>query len=358
MASHQIPQDIRLAHQRLFDDLSRRMDLLRDNKAERDAFIGQVSDFIAKARDSVDLTNMANFYWLTDTVSTWQLLISGVLGVSKSFDVISPPKTFYNLGVQGDLINDESIRRTLNEISYYLSESRRGERRKRLLMDIFGIDIRSTPDESDRDWLHAEEYFAFDILRGELDLCTFAVPSVFSALSRVWLRDVVQLKAYDIWKDQKGRRYPSQLSEMQNDYKEALQWFYKRASSANKCTHIAGAANALIGYLSSEYLEDGSHRIRKGGAMYNSLVRRKAHRCWEMSGERDEGKNWRYAEYFVKMFYDNVFSAILAEAESSRKEARQKMIEAIKMSEDKATVVDCFEASIIVYFIDDIVIAG
>jgi hypothetical protein len=54
----------------------------------------------------------------------------------------------------------------------------------------------SSQEERDLDWYQAETYFALEIIDRRLDLATKVPPGAYCYLERVWLRDLIRMKAY------------------------------------------------------------------------------------------------------------------------------------------------------------------
>lgn len=355
--------ELKKRHDQLFADFKERLLLLQRDKPERDCFLQSVKSLVDNLKEmSRNNNDVADFYWMINAVSTWQLITSNVLGESTSPSVIEPPRTLVSM--EDIRFDEREVTKIISDKAYRIAEWRRNERRIEKLIKVLGEDVPlSDMEERNDDWFRAERYLAFDILKGEYDLAHFASETMFLSLGRVWLRDVLELASYTIWEDKKKRRYPSRYEDIKGDYGEAQLWFYECVLGQGHDgdvppritkTSSLKAESILIEYVGKHFLTaEGKIDIKK--ATCRKLIDRKAYRAWELSKEWPELKNWAYAEKYVTLFYNNIVNLVTKPSD----EARSQVREAIEMSEDvrfHRSIIDCFEAAALMFFVKDITI--
>ncbi|MDJ0650568.1 MAG: hypothetical protein QNJ60_17890 [Xenococcaceae cyanobacterium MO_188.B19] len=231
----------------------------------------------------------------------------------------------------------------LQKEAYYLA----GFRKERLIIEnpsrIHQL-IPSSREEILADWYSACTYFSSKILEGKLDLPTLVKSELYDCLEKVWLEDVKQLKAYQIWRSIEDRWISE--NHIREDY-------YYQA-----CNQIADSLvdpyikappsrfEALQDYLKNHYLTDEGKLDENKS---HNLIERKAYRIWKKTKNSNSWENWSSAKQYVEDLYGNIIPAVL----KSDPKSITRVKNAIKASENPAyyNIINCFEMALVIYFL-------
>lgn len=227
--------------------------------------------------------------------------------------------------------------------AYILSQNRTIDK----LMSIVGnpsvFQYRSQ-NEMQEDWCRAEIYFAISVLDGDIDFINDINPASYYILERIWLSDVIEMKAYDIWRK---RGSPiSSSDETKEDYLTALDYFRDKIKHTPK--RMPSEFETVSKYIADTYLWSGYVDESKERA--RDLIRCKAERLFKTTGHMDASRNWQQADDFVTLFYSNIIPAISLGNEENAK----RLSEAIQIREitsNQASIVNVFEAVIMACFL-------
>jgi hypothetical protein len=204
----------------------------------------------------------------------------------------------------------------------------------------------SSVDEEIADWCAAEHFFASDVLRGTVNMARqFSIKS-YRYLEQVWLDDVKRLRAYMNWKKQEG--------EDKGDPSERYMIACRELNEMVFNPHIkAGIADFLpiAEYIGDSLLRNGVLDPHKPAA--DALIRKKARCIWRCTGKADTRpeRNWQAARSFVADYYENIVPAV-EEQSASHIVAVMDALSAGKDEGYRFHIVNCFEASLLIFFLD------
>lgn len=320
-----------------------------------DKFLARVNSLLKSLKsinDGTELT-VAEYDWLSSTVSEWQFALSSILGVSADIPILQPPSS-----IATPLVSEPEIRDYFQRRAHEMSQARKYQILvRRLGEELHRIQSSSEAEVLD-DWHHAELCFGSDILNGDGELWNqiggdvtqenqrwrFLSSAVFGQLQQIWLSDVLRFHAYVKWVHQGA----DASSDTRSHYEEARREFAQRVENGSIKFDGKGAYDVILDYLTSTGLTSSGYRFdpEKSGA--RKCVEAKAYRIYDVTGSRDELANWNRAESYVVKFYNSVVSAIVDDDAVSKAE----LGEALSLSEDPkygCSITDCFEAMVLVY---------
>ena len=219
--------------------------------------------------------------------------------------------------------------------AYYLGEARK----ERLILEnrrrIHQL-IPSNPEEVNADWYKACTYFCSKVLEGKIVFSSEVTSELYPCLEGVWLEDLKQLKAYDVWQEN-GDGWNSDESLMKSYYFKAC----KQLADSLSASYIRAPLcwfGDLEGYLKKNYLTDEKK-------LYD-LTKRKFDRLGEKTGRSDSQGNWLSAERYVKDFYENIIPAVKINDSASISKVKKVLADP-----DHYYMMNCFEAAIVIYFL-------
>ncbi len=325
----------------------------------RKIFLTKVNSLLKSLKlmnDSKEVT-IAEYDWLSSTVSEWQFALSSILLVSTDIPILQPPPSMAT-----SLVSEPEIKDYFERRAHEMSQARK----QQILARRLGEELRRIQSSSKAevldDWHHAELCFASDILKGEGELWKqiggdvtqenqrwkFLSSAVFHQLQQIWLSDIVRFHAYVKWVHQGA----DASSDGKGDHDEARLEFLRRVGNSSIKFDGKGAYDVILSYLTSNCLASPGYRFDREKPGARQRVATKAYRIYDVTGSRDDPANWARAESYVVKFYDNVVAAILDDDAVSKTELR----EALSLSEDPrygCSITDCFEAMVLVYCIRD-----
>ncbi len=195
-----------------------------------------------------------------------------------------------------------------------------------------------TQQDQDDDWFRACAFMALKVLEGEIPISVLSSSS-YKMLEGVWLKDVKQLKAYYIWKE-------NESSAEEENYHEASRAICRLLRLGIR--DDPSAFGPLKGYLLDRYLcEDGRQLDPKKEW---PLIQPKAQRIWETRGEPDQDLNWHRAQSYVKLFYENILPAVEGSRESTK--SVLKAFQFSKAPRNRYLIINSFEVALAVRFLD------
>jgi len=212
--------------------------------------------------------------------------------------------------------------------------------------------FKSTPDEMKADWQTAQTSLASDILDGELDFKSIISNNSYEYyyLEQVWLKDVKLFRAYLAWQNS-GRGLQS---------KERADRDYYNVCEDIRNSLISGPRDSISyfkevqEYLETHYLTYG--RIDdKNKTDAHELIRKKAERLWQTTGNNNENDNWFRAKLYVRMYYENIIPAVIDKNDSNTAMVL-KAFQFSKTAENRYLIINCFEAAVAIHFLDKDVI--
>jgi len=200
----------------------------------------------------------------------------------------------------------------------------------------------STPEEVLDDYFHAELIFALEVLEGSIHLRRLG-PKSYGRLEQQWLSDVKRTKAYLLWEEQEPeRRHPDDYYfEACRNLRSGLIKEGLKASAQD--------FSALEEYLKSRYLDE-SGRFDPGKPDAHALLRRKAHRIYEVGSGAGADIDWSHACDYAWLYYDNIIPAVKKQDEASTL-AVLKAFEFSRAPENRYLIINCFEAALAIYFL-------
>lgn len=361
-------EPLKLRHEELFDKLTKRLGQFREFAEERAVFVKDVDEFVESIRvRTSQAEDIVDFYWMANTITAWQAILTNILGENREYGLVEPP-TKLKVAKPVDVYNpltDEELQGILNTTAYTLMEWRKAEKRRKLLLDVLKSDVDAGgATEGQVDWRHAEEYFAFDVLKGEYDVCTQVTPRFLRVLGNVFLSDVLSIRAYEICKRRTRGTFYSTEEDRDGDYGEALIWFFNvladeplrivNGLAPPKCTGSA-ALKVVKDFVSLNFIDD-TGRIDFTKELASERRSIKALRRWQLrvycrqsGGQLDD---WLYAERYVKVFYENVIPAI-DNVGAARLRLRQ-LVQESEQHNGHRSIIDGCEAAILLFFVQDV----
>ncbi len=322
-------------------------------------FLTKVNSLLKRLKLINDNTevSIAEYDWLSSTVSEWQFALSSILGVSTDIPILQPPPS-----IATQVVSDPEIKGYLQRRAHEISEGRKYQNLfRRLGEELNRIQTSSEAEKLD-DWHSAELCFASDMLTGEGELWKqiggevthenqrwrFLSTAVFNQLQQIWLSDVTKFHAYVEWVHQGA----DASSDTKGNYGEARREFSRRVADGTIKFCGKGAYDGILDYVTSNFLVVPGYQLDRDKLCARERMEAKAHRIYEVTGCRDELANWARAELYVAKFYSNIVTAIFDDDSASKAELR----EAFTLSENPAygcSITDCFEAMVLVYCIKD-----
>jgi hypothetical protein len=219
-------------------------------------------------------------------------------------------------------------------------------------------DIYTYEPEKDR-YRHireAEKFIGLDVLEGELDFSWFSKETYYH-LEGVRACDAADTRAYLLW-EKDGREVDYSPDQIQSK-----RYFYYTSGSLKKRMNdrnikIPHSEKNESYKTLTEYLEK-IIQPEDDNTEYINIVARKAkwleeHRKWCRKPEWKEKNQGDAAEY-TKRFYNAVYQLIINDknTEEDEKIVKYKAIDDLKEainSEDKHSLINCFEAAILMYY--------
>jgi hypothetical protein len=241
---------------------------------------------------------------------------------------------------RADIIPDTKLEDRIRRTAKNLSIFRRLERL---------ADKGSDPWEMAMDWHNACIFWASQILDGTIPLCRLEEVS-FRRLEEIWLKEVEELKAYYYWEKQStedGLWLPKGKKEEQYFVacKEVRQLLTDPSVKGNLSNFEKAEQYIIKKYLTEEgKLDEERARME---------IHRKAARIWESTGYSNSGENWQGAKSYMRMFYENIIPAVRKNNPENILGVLRAFQYSNKAPENCSLIVNCFEAALAVYCINN-----
>lgn len=364
--------DLKKQHKNLFDQALSEASSLIDNETEMADFIAKVDFFLEELTQlSGEAETVEDYEWISDAALKWQLIFSSVLNVPHSTVMLSAPSLlkspeplqFYTDEELHKWFEDTALQQSLVRRASFLLEE------KSQLVKLLG----STREQQDQDWRDAEMLFASKVLEGGFHLARQIGPGSYHRLEQQWLSEVKRAKAFFIYENRMDKLNASPRHEQ--DYLEAcLQIRFQLIRKDLKAR--AQEFEEIKGYLVNHYLADGALDAEKPGEApggskeyrfdpdkedSSDLIREKARRIWQTTGETDPAKNWEDARTYCAAFYDNIIPAVVEKDPERKRERSLLALRAFDLSqgqEYRNQIINCFEVALAIYFLDADIITG
>jgi hypothetical protein len=338
--------DLKKMHDELYQKaLNDHIHLLK-NEEQLKAFIARVDAFLAEIeKASAQLTSVDDFAWLTDVILKWQIVFSSVLNIPRNLAVPTPPHSLV-AAPSLQFYSEDDLQKWFTETAFQQSLTRK---RNFLLQEKSWIInfIPSTPEDMVKDWYDTNVLFASKVLEGAINMAQQLAYQSYWRLETVWLSDVKAAKAYFIWERREdkliGTSHDSDYAMACDEIRDML------VNPAIKATSEDFDEAKM--YLIDRYLnaERGIFDPLKPKA--DELIRAKAYRIWQTTGETDEDKNWESALSYCRLFYDNILPAVI-EGDPERTLLALKAFQLSKAPENRYLIINCFEVALAIYFLD------
>lgn len=212
-------------------------------------------------------------------------------------------------------------------------------------VDALESKMPSTDKEKEGDWQEAEATFSLNVLRRLISFTQLS-PESYLHLENTWIRKAKAILAYLYWRSGNTKGH---YDDFMRAGAEIRKWLLDREQRDPK--EFATAKS----YLLSRYLKN-DNLINDNSIYTTELIRRKAHRIWEITQQSNMDKNWFRAKLYVKLFYENIIGAVVEK--DNMKTA--KILEAFEFSKAKENgflVINTFEVILAVEFIDKNILA-
>jgi hypothetical protein len=340
--------DLKKTHEGLYEKALRNRVTLVNDPSELDAFVRSIDAFLGDVvRLASQVTLLDDYNWLSDVVLKWHVMFSSVLNIQKEMPSLSVPQRLESAAAM-TFYSEKELDNLFSTLAFQQSMSRRTN----VLLQRVGLAqmLLSTDEERNQDWRDASIIFAAQVLEGSLHFTRQMGPESYWRLESVWLTDVKKAKAFFIWERRENR--PESGFDKADYYaacEEIRQMLVNRG--------IKGTLEEfedVKGYLEEKYLDDqGRFDPRKKEA--HALLSTKARKVWEGGGDSDRDANWRIAETYCKMFYENIVSAVVA-GDPECILAVLKAFQYSKAPENRYLIINCLEVAMAIYFLDSEII--
>lgn len=340
--------DLKKLHDELYQKALNDHSNLRKNEEQLKAFISRVDTFLEEVRKaSEQLTSIDDYAWLTDLILKWQIVFSSVLNIPRNLPVPAPPQSL-KASPNVQLYSEDDLQKWFVENSYQQSLTRR---RNLLLQEKSWIVnlIPSSPEEMTRDWYDTGVIFASKVLEGEINFAQQLTYQSYWRLESAWLSDVKAAKAYFIWERRDDKLVQT---SHESDYSLACEDIRRMLVNPDIKASPEDFDEVRM-YLIDRYLSQGAFDPRMPKA--DELIRAKAYRIWQTTGETDEPRNWENALSYCHLFYDNIGPAV-TEADPERTLLALKAFQLSKAPENRYLIINSFEVALAIYFLDPEVI--
>ena len=257
--------------------------------------------------------SLNDYNWLNVTAIKWNVIFSSIFGMPRNIRISQPNSTLL-----------PSLPRTLTEEEIDYISQKAAERA-------------------------ADTFLASEILDGKINFAGRIAPRLYGRLERAWLKDVKLFRAYFLWLLRGGGIDP--VPELGDYY--AVCEHIRRMLVNPGIKARASEFGAVKEYIEDRYLgKTGIAHPEKVEA--TQLIEAKAYRISETTGQRDHDKNWRNAETYVKMFYENIIPAVLEDNEENTLSVL-KAFQFSKTGEERGKgywIINSFETALAIYFLN------
>ncbi len=332
-------ESLQTRHQQIYEAVSQTGLGMAEN--QRDDYLVQANQLVDDIKAFVPYIALVDEYtWVNQAALQWQSVFSSILDdprdVRHEIQSLAIHKTLL-AAVSPKVFSRQDVERQ----AYYLGQNRKT---RELLKnpDLIFQYFPSTPEEQETDWKDACSYLSLDILEGKLDFFSGIQPGLYEALEYAWLEDIKRYKAYFEWKE-----------HGQNQNSDEFYYFQACGRINDRFLDVYSKLPArcfknIKAYLADRYFTDGSIDLGK----VRGLIERKAYHLWDKNQDSDPHKNWLLAEQYVREFYGNIMGAI-QEQDARNIDSILKFFQENKSSESFYNLINCFEAAIAIYFVQN-----
>lgn len=279
-----------------------------------------------------ETVTLDEYTWLVNTALQWQIAFSSVLDVPKNIRIPGPPTELWASSSQ---LSIDDITARVTSQADLLSKIRRAQASQ------LAFRKPSSQEERDLDWYQAETYFALEIIDRRLDLATKVPPGAYCYLERVWLRDLIRMKAYFRYLDKAPTLVQSD-DEAREDYFWACNHYRRLLIHGEKSSNIDFLPVSM--YIKENFLDKSGEEVDATKVAF--LIENKARQCHIIK----HAECVQTVRKFVYAFYNNIIPAVVARDEA----ALMAVQDAIILSEGPASllsIMNSFEAAIAIYFL-------
>jgi len=212
-------------------------------------------------------------------------------------------------------------------------------------VDALEIMMPSTEQERNIDWQEAEATFSLNVLKRLISFTQLS-PESYAHLENTWIRKAKEILAYYYWLSGSSVGH---YTDFMHAGVEIRKWLLNRDQ-----LEVKDFATVKY-YLSSRYLKSDL-TLNDESDYTKELIRKKAHRIWEINNNSKREENWFRAKLYVKLFYENIIDAIV----EKDKNKIAKILEAFEFSKSQKNgflIINTFEVALAVEFIDKNVLA-
>ncbi len=248
-----------------------------------------------------------------------------------------------------EVFTEEGLDVRLHEMAHYLCKYRKLHEYLNEPIELILNRFYGSINEVDEDIFNAHRLFIAQLLDGSIKFSRQIKKNSYSHLEGVWLNDVKQFEAYLLWEDRGSKWDP--VNEKLNYYAVCDRIRQKLLDPSIKASRAE--FEQVRAYLEDKYLDNeviSSDKI-------NGLIRKKAYRIWEVTGEINTDKNWADANKYVELYYGNIIPAVT----EKNRESTLAILQAFSSSnnyESKYLIVNSFEVAVAIYFLDNEVISA
>ena len=296
-----VPSDLYEFHTSLSRELHEKRRVIIEDRVCRKDFIRRFDQLARRLRQfAANLASTEALEWLSKITAEWQMAFSSTLreprDLRKDIGISVPSRDLEYLS----WVTEADVHRYLEAKAYEIGQDRKLNRLYRQWIEMknhrnwIHDTIRSTREESDKDWYLATVCFATEVLDGRVSFTREIPRELYPQLESVWLEDVKRMKAYLIWEKSNAPFHPD---GGKGDYLLACDQMRQRAMDAQFKANASSASFAEVRtYLEEMYLSDG--RVDSvGDCSAHDLIARKAHRLWELQGRQSNAAaDWDVAD--------------------------------------------------------------
>lgn len=333
--------DLKKRHRELYNALlDKQTETGESTESPRPDFVQDIDALLKDVqRLSPDISSPSDYTWLINATLQWQIALSTLLETPwpRAIKIPDPPK---QVSVPQVRSSDDDVQAWIKSNAEWISVVRRAKAAESLLVRL------STKTEEHADWYQAEVFFCEKVLSGEYNFVAKVPYSSFYHLENVYLRDVLQVKAYLLWEHKKHKQ-PQNEQTARANYLDACE-FYRQKLADQNIKADAIEFSYLQSYLTETYFRESPSILDEAKIL--PLIQNKAKMYIQEHRSAGDTQNWLDAERFVTGFYGNIIGAVIYGDEGSKIGIR----EAILRSEgrrSRLSIMSAFEAAIVIYFL-------
>ena len=337
--NEKIIEEINKRHIELHNAFINKFNDIKDNKTKFEDFIKKTNDLLDDiVNNSSQVRSIEDYQLLNSIANEWRVIYTTILNIPRNIKLSAPE---YELKSRKGIYSEDEIINIFSDISYKRSEKRKWERIISQIQSIISSVDKSTKEECDHDWYNASVDFASQILSGKIDFTVQIRPESYFHLQSVWLDQIKKLEAYYNW-EKKG-----------NNIDNGVEEYYQACSQINNMLTISAAKEYFSEaktYIEEHYLSNGKLDLIKPDV--KKLIEIKAKHLSEKNKNNDEKYNWFFAERYIKMFYENIITAVTKDNFENTLIVL-KAIQYCVIPNDLHPIVDAFEVALVIYFLND-----